>query len=487
MAAAALAAEPTSSPANPPEKASAQEAVRLQPHEAGDAEADGADGADGADDMDDAPAAPDDSLPPAGATGQPAEPEPEPGGDCGSDKNGETVPCGSDVPSAPPAGVGAEAFDLAGLLDISTTPDFFGAPVVPGASRVSIGAFADAGVTLQEPIESVALSVGQIVIHSRAQLGGGFSVFAEVSLNNVPVWQTRVERLLFDWEASDHLKVSVGRLHSPVTWWNSTFHHGLWLQTTASRPRMVGFDDAFIPNHYKGLQLSGLAPFMQKAGLRYRFGVSNSSDDDAPADGVTTPYSGSVFATLAFEPVGSPFLRVGVSGNHDIEQALGLETRGARRTQAGAHFAYTKERPEVIAEAVFVQHTNEEFSTSATTGSGGAAKHAESTHHAQDAAVDPHAGHDMGASGDKHRSGASYLQVAWRLRGADERFKPYLRYELIQLHSDDISLVGLSSEEALLGGVRIDLTHQVALKTEGIWDLQRPDGWSAQVQLSAAW
>ena len=53
------------------------------------------------------------------------------------------------------------------------------------------------------------------------------------------------------------MKVSLGRHHLPLTWWNSTFHHGLWLQTSAARPTIIGYSDAFVPNHAIGMVAEG--------------------------------------------------------------------------------------------------------------------------------------------------------------------------------------------------------------------------------------
>lgn len=417
-----------------------------------------------------APAPPGEAAPPAQPTPPPAAATAE-----------ETDP----VLLSAPLG---EALDPFGAGAGAGTQTLFSTPGTAAGRPVSLGAFADVGLMVQEPLESTVFTVGQVVLHSRALLGNGFSVFGELSLNSVPTFQARVERLLFDWEASDHLKVSAGRMHSPVTWWNSTFHHGLWLQTTASRPRMVGFADAFVPNHHRGIRLSGLAPFLEKAGLRYQVGVSNSSDDDAPGDGLTVPHSASVFSVLAVEPQAAPFLRIGVSGNQDFEQALAGQTKGARRLQAGAHVAYTRERPEIIGEVVVVRHTNP---TGGGAGSGSvspAAKHesAAAPPATTDDAHAGHAGHEANR-GALHTSGSAYLQVAWRLRAVQERFKPYLRYEQVRLHENDLSLLDKDSQEILLGGVRVDLTPQVALKGEGTWDLLQNEAWSAQLQLSAAW
>ena len=370
-------------------------------------------------------------------------------------------------------------------------PSALGTSIGGGSGRsISLGAFADLSLGIADPIKATEMAIGQVVVHSRAHVGNGFSVFGEFTLNSNPGFQARVERLLFDWEASDTLKVSAGRMHSPITWWNSTFHHGVWLQTTASRPRMVNFghdhggshshSSSFIPNHIKGLRLSGFTPFLEQAGLRYQVGVTTSNDDDAPADGETIPFAGAIFGVLAFEPPSAPFLRVGVTANQDFEQALGAQTRGARRTQTGAHVAYTSERPELIAEVVLVNHVD-------PLGSSGAVADAQADDHGDhDAGHSGHSGHAT-TNGASHLSGGGYVQLAWRLRAAGERLKPYLRYEQDRLHQHDLSLTGLGDEELLLGGLRVDLTPAVALKGEGIWTVQRPEDWSALLQLSAAW
>jgi hypothetical protein len=70
------------------------------------------------------------------------------------------------------------------------------------------------------------------------------------------------------------LKISFGRYHTPINWWNTAYHHGLWLQTTISRPEMVQFGGKFIPVHFVGALVEGAVP-ARGWNLNYQAGVGN--------------------------------------------------------------------------------------------------------------------------------------------------------------------------------------------------------------------
>jgi hypothetical protein len=55
------------------------------------------------------------------------------------------------------------------------------------------------------------------------------------------------------YDFSDQFKISAGRFHTPIGYWNTAFHHGSWLQTSVARPEMIKFGSRFIPTHFVGL------------------------------------------------------------------------------------------------------------------------------------------------------------------------------------------------------------------------------------------
>ena len=80
--------------------------------------------------------------------------------------------------------------------------------------------------------------------------------------------------MILRFDQSDTLKVSFGRYHTPINYWNTAFHHGQWLQTTIARPEMIQFGGRLLPVHFVGALVEGSVP----AGgwnLNYKAGVGN--------------------------------------------------------------------------------------------------------------------------------------------------------------------------------------------------------------------
>lgn len=348
------------------------------------------------------------------------------------------------APAEVPAPVGAPAPVDAPLP--SAAPSL----ALAEARAVQVGGFADVGVLGTDNLREVGFQIGQLVVHGTADAGHGLAFFTEVSVNSTPTWETRVERLLLSWEQSDFFKVSLGRHHLPVTWWNSTFHHGLWLQTSAARPLIIGYSDAFVPNHAVGLILEGFVPGAQGAGLRYHVALSGGGDDHRhTVESATEPRRLAGTAAFSVEPPGVPLLRLGVVAYADPHRMRGDEM--VAETILGAHVASTRERPELLVEWVEVLH-------------------------------------DAGPS-RMYRSNGAYAQAAWRLRAAGERFKPYARHDRMRIAVADPTLADRVSQDLTTVGLRVDVSTRFAVKTEGAWRVMAggPGAAEAAVQVSTAW
>jgi hypothetical protein len=75
-----------------------------------------------------------------------------------------------------------------------------------------------------------------------------------------PGFNFEVERSIIRFDQSDKLKISFGRYHTPINYWNTQYHHGSWLQTSESRPEMVQFGGSFLPIHFVGALAEGALP-----------------------------------------------------------------------------------------------------------------------------------------------------------------------------------------------------------------------------------
>lgn len=147
-----------------------------------------------------------------------------------------------------------------------------GDPAAQGTEYPSVhfSGFADVDVAAQSRTAGPRnFTQGQAALHLAAALSPRINFFGEVSLTprvdagtgTPPAtgYNVEVERLLIRFDRSDQLKFSLGRYHTPISYWNTAFHHGAWLQTTISRPEMIEFGTRFIPVHFVGALVEGSA------------------------------------------------------------------------------------------------------------------------------------------------------------------------------------------------------------------------------------
>ena len=133
--------------------------------------------------------------------------------------------------------------------------------------------FGDALFTLAEGSAPDGFKIGQIVAQANATLSERVLFFGELSVTGRNTgYSVAMERAILRYEFNDGVKVSVGRFHTPVSYWNTAFHHGLWLQGSVARPEAVKFGSRFIPVHFVGAMAEG-----QFSGtpLHYAVGVGN--------------------------------------------------------------------------------------------------------------------------------------------------------------------------------------------------------------------
>lgn len=83
---------------------------------------------------------------------------------------------------------------------------------------------------------------------------GRFRLLGELTLTDEGV---EAERLKLGYAFSPGAVVWAGRLHNPLGYWITQYHHGNYLQNSISRPEVARFDDngGLFPNHVTGVLL----------------------------------------------------------------------------------------------------------------------------------------------------------------------------------------------------------------------------------------
>jgi len=325
-----------------------------------------------------------------------------------------------------------------------------------------LSGFADVDFAAQDKSEGPrGFSEGQFVLHLASALSPRVNFFGEVSLTpradagtsssgSPPAtgFNTEVERVIIRFDHSDRLKISFGRYHTPINWWNTAFHHGQWLQTTVSRPEMIQFGGRFLPVHFVGALAEGA---FQAGGwnLNYQAGIGNgrgnviSRAGDAGDNNARPAVVLNVFtkpdSVFGLQVGGSVYVdRVSVPGRPEFDERI-----------IAAHAVWQREDPELIAEIADVRH-------------------------------EPVAG------GQTTSNLGYYVQTAYRLPSPAHLWKPYYRFEHLAVDAADPVFVGVPNLNGSTLGVRFDISTYAAIKSEirsrrRVSDQARTNGWFVQI------
>jgi hypothetical protein len=279
---------------------------------------------------------------------------------------------------------------------------------------------------------------GQFTLHLSSALSPKVTVFSELSLTArldagmgsplAPGFNAEVERLIIRYDLNDLFKVSFGRYHTPINYWNTAFHHGQWLQTTISRPEMTQFGGSFIPVHFVGTLVEG-AVSAGGLNLNYNFGLGNGRGAVISRGGDLGDINNNrAWLINAFVKPDLPYgLQIGGSVYRDeLNPSAALP---AREWIQSAHIVWQKETPELIAEFANVTHQ------------------------------------PFGATAPSH-SQAFYIQAAYRLPWFQKLWKPYYRFEYMHIPVSDVIFRAVPSFSASTAGVRYDITSFAAFKLE---------------------
>ncbi|MBI3484322.1 MAG: hypothetical protein HY012_04120, partial [Acidobacteria bacterium] len=235
---------------------------------------------------------------------------------------------------------------------------------------LKISGFADINFSAtDESNVNSGFNLGQLVLHMASPLSKKVSYFGEMSFTATATgYNLEVERSIIRYDYNDNFKLSFGRYHTPVSYWNIAFHHGSWLQTTISRPEMIKFGSRLLPVHFVGFQGEGDIR-SGSAGLGYSAGVGNGRGSIISRGGD----AGDVNNNRAWliNLYSRPTHLYGLQFGGTIYRDKLSPGPGQRFNEwiSSAYLAWTRETPEFLAEFSNVHHsdvnTSRKFNTQA--------------------------------------------------------------------------------------------------------------------------
>ncbi len=255
-----------------------------------------------------------------------------------------------------------------------------------------------------------------------------------------------LERLTLGYTFSDALKLRVGRFHTPLGFWNTSYHHGVQLQPTIDRPHFLRFedDDGILPVHVIGAYISGRTS-TAVGGIEYGVMLGNgpriTAAEEAGDPNVLHPNnisdnnnSKAIAFNAAISPSAIEGLKIGLSGHIAEIESDATVTSGIvndlDQTIFGAALTYSIGNIHLASEYFSIQDTD-----------------------------------NSGATDEDFTSNAYYGLITYTLL---DKYVPYLMYENISVKEDDpyfISLGTVDTQEMIVG-LRYNINYRSAVKGE---------------------
>ena len=278
--------------------------------------------------------------------------------------------------------------------------------------------------------ETTTFSLGQLNLFITSNISERFKVLTElvfeVHQNND--FEEDLERVLLSYSFSDYFKLSAGRYHTSIGYYNTAFHHTTWFQAATTRPFIFAYEDegGILPIHNVGVVASGQIP-SGKLGLQYVAEVGNGRDSQRNAVEPVQNFADennhkSINLALFALPEAIPGLQVGFSVYRDVLYPLNSVSIG--ETIVDAYAVLSRRNFEWLNEGLVIRHSPQGMHLFETP--------------------------------------AFYSQFS-RKFGI---LRPYLRYEYVNASSQEPVFPQVGLRTGPTAGMRFDVSNAVALKAQ---------------------
>jgi len=294
--------------------------------------------------------------------------------------------------------------------------------VCMNAQSTLIKGFIDAGITYEK--DKVAFNFGEQDLFITSKLSDRFSFLGETVFkfdsHSETNFSVSIERVVLKYNINGNHNLLIGKHHTPLNYWNDTYHHGRLFFPTIDRPLL--FSAGIVPLHTTGISLQGHDLGKLKWGYDLMIGNGLGSADVSDNDNHK-----SYTAAIHCKPVDR--LRIGASYYYDVISA-GAEIHQEVVPQQVNQQLYTGsvsyfgKKIEVLAEA--------------TTG----VNQTDSTGNAQTLAM--------------------YVYGGYKL---SEKWIPYFRFDKINYDEEEL-FYNNNDATAYLLGLRYQVNYLVVLKLE---------------------
>lgn len=298
--------------------------------------------------------------------------------------------------------------------------------------------------------DTTAFTLGQLNLFVTSDISEKFKFLSEIVFEGGPdniygvttgqnnTFSVDVERYLIEYSQNDYFKLSAGRWHTAIGYYNTAYHHSTWFQTTTGRPFLFQFEDrgGILPIHTVGVSASGLIP-SGRLGLHYVAEVGNgrasrSPLTDEPVQNVIDDQNHKAYNLALFaRPEAVRGLQVGFSAYRDL--LAPVNSPRISETILAAHAVFVRSNFEWLNEALLVRHA------------------------------------PQGVSQRIFNTPGFYTQLS-RQFGS---YRPYFRYQYVNAARTEPVFPDVSLQHGPSVGIRFDASESVALKLQYDYTFQR--------------
>ncbi len=177
-------------------------------------------------------------------------------------------------------------------------------------NNTQIRGFVDVSATYSD--DKVSFGLGEQDLFITSDLSDRLSFLGETvfrfNLESETQFSVSIERIILKYNYKGNHNILIGKHHTPINYWNDTYHHGRVFFPTIGRPLI--FSSALFPLHTTGLSFQGLNLGALKFGYDLMVGNGIGSTDVLDLD-----KGKSVTAAVHIKPRDA--LRIGLSYYYD--------------------------------------------------------------------------------------------------------------------------------------------------------------------------
>lgn len=233
------------------------------------------------------------------------------------------------------------------------------------SQTTTIRGFVDIGASLED--DKTSFEFGEYDLFITSELSDHISFLGETVFEydeEEEQFEVGVERVIVNYNYKGNHSILIGKHHTPINYWNDSYHHGRVFFPTVSRPLL--FAAHIIPLHTLGVALQGLNLGRLRFGYNVMVGNGLGSGEFKDNDKYKS-------LTAAFHIIPVDNMKIGVSFYNDIisEGALLYGTLIDQKINQHlytASFAYFGSKFEMLVEGTSLNNNSDESNTTAFAG-----------------------------------------------------------------------------------------------------------------------